>query len=92
MLLVGRPKCSRACWAAPKAGVFVTAPQRRPIVVPTDMLVTFTTTKAKAVPTNATAILHRFSATPSCRSEPKKLGPTYKPKVYTKRTKPNVSA
>ena len=81
MLLLGKPKCSRACCAAPKAGVLVTAPLRIPVMVPMCIPVSFQSSTVSAVPAMIMAKLHRLSDTPSCRNEPKKLGPTYKPRV-----------
>ena len=79
-LLLGSPRCERACVAAPSAGVLVVAPQSKPTMSGRLTLVSGISTSENIVPNIITARLHMFNVKPSERSDPKKLGPTCSPR------------
>ena len=81
MLSEGCPKCPKACWAAPKAGVLVVAPQSNPTILDREMPVSGHNATAMSVPRKITPKPHKLKVVPSCRKAPKKFGPTYSPKV-----------
>ena len=73
------PSCFNVCWAAPRAGVFVVAPQRMPTMSGKEMPKPRLPSKAIKVPTSTTAMASILSRMPPLRKELKNPGPTCKP-------------
>ena len=88
----GCPSCLSVCWAAPSAGVLVVAPQSTPIISPMGTKPPHTMNSDMNVPSRTTPKAKRLSRAPPERNELIKPGPTCKPRIYTKRIRPKLSA
>ena len=90
--VVGSPSCFNVCWAAPRAGVLVVAPQRIPTISLIGMAPNLLMRMAISVPSRMTPKPSIFSWIPPWRKELKKPGPTCKPSSQTNSTRPKLSA
>ena len=75
------PNCFNVCWAAPRAGVLVVAPQRIPTMSGKEIFSPQLPSKAISVPTSTTAMASTLSCMPPLRNELKNPGPTCRPKA-----------
>ena len=73
--------CANACWAAPNAGVFVTAPESKPTITGMEMPVVQWKASVRRIPRAMTPSPIMFISTPSFFREEKNPGPTCRPKV-----------
>ena len=90
--LEGNPICFKVCCAAPKAGVLVVAPHRIPTMSGREIPQVRWKITVMIVPMNTTPRARALRVIPPFRNNPKKPGPTCRPKAYTKTMSPKLSA
>ena len=73
--------CFSVCWAAPSAGVLVTAPESTPTMSGSDTPVVQWNTSVIALPSRTTSMASMLSFNPLLPKEEKKPGPTCNPRA-----------